>query len=128
MEDDRRVAAQNGADDFLSKPLREDELLEKIRNLLHISYSYEDTGRNQGQTGAGAAVVTLSSENLRQLPLELVEQLRGATLSGNKRLLDKLILEVRERGDAQSADGLDQLAGKYEYDALAALLEKACRP
>jgi hypothetical protein len=74
---------------------------------------------------AGAAA--LSAERLGQLPRELVEELRDATLSGNKKLLDKLILKVRETGDAESAHALQELADKYEYDALTRLLEEACR-
>ncbi len=67
------------------------------------------------------------STALGQLPLELVEELRNATLNGNKRLLDKLILRVREAGDAASAHALQELADKYEYDALTRMLEEACQ-
>ncbi len=69
----------------------------------------------------------LSAERLGQLPRELVEELRNATLSGNKKLLDKLILKVRETEDARLALALQELADKYEYDALTRLLEEACR-
>jgi hypothetical protein len=48
-------------------------------------------------------------------------------LSGNKRRLDKLILQVRETADDGSARALQELADKYEYDALTRLLEEACR-
>ena len=36
MAEDRLNVAQSGADDFLSKPCREDELLEKMRALLKV--------------------------------------------------------------------------------------------
>ncbi len=42
MEEDRRAIFHSGADDFLPKPCREDELLERIRTLLNISYEYEE--------------------------------------------------------------------------------------
>jgi hypothetical protein len=48
-------------------------------------------------------------------------------LSGSKRLLDSLIIKVREQEGASSADALQDLADKYEYDALTRLLEEACR-
>ena len=125
MDDDRRAVLQSGADDFLTKPCREDELLEKMRALLNIAYDYEEMSGNESEPAAG--VSALSAERLGQLPLELVEELRNATLSGNKRLLDKLILKVRETGDAGSAHALQELADNYEYDALTQLLEEACR-
>jgi CheY-like chemotaxis protein len=125
MEDDRRTVSQSGADDFLTKPCREDELLEKMRVLLNIGYDYEEMSGAEGQPLAGLAA--LSAERLRQLPEELIEELRNATLTGNKKLLDKLILKVPETGDAGSAHALQELADNYEYDALTRLLEEACR-
>lgn len=124
MNDDLRFISQSAADDFLAKPCREDELLEKIGALLGIAYDCEETG-GEGQPLAG--VTALSAEGLRRLPLELVEELRNATLNGNKRLLDKLILKVLETEDEGSANALKELVDRYEYDALTQLLEEACR-
>jgi PAS domain S-box-containing protein len=121
MTEDRRTVAQSGADDFLSKPCREDELLEKMRALLNITYDYEE-----GETSGGEKA--LSAEGLGQLPPGLVEELRNATFSGNIRRLNELILQVRETADAGSAHALQELADKYDYDGLAQLLENACRP
>jgi len=125
MDDDRQTVFQSGADAFLAKPCREEELLEKMRALLNIAYDYEETSREDGHAIAGAPA--LSAERLGNLPLELVEEIQDATLSGNKRRLDELILKVREMGDAGSAHALQALADKYEYDALTRLLEEACR-
>jgi two-component system sensor histidine kinase/response regulator len=126
MDEDRRSVAQSGADDFLAKPCREEELLEKLRVLLNIAYDYEQVSAAEGQPPA-EVTPALSAEKLGQLPRELVGELRNATLSGNKRLMDKLIVKVREMDDAASANGLQELADKYEYDALTRLLEEACR-
>ena len=123
MDDDRRTVFQSGADDFLAKPCHEDELLEKMRVLLGISYDYEKTDVAERQSGADVAA--LSAESLRQLPRELVEELRNATVGGNKRLLDNLILKVREAEGEGLANALQELADKYEYDALTRLLEDA---
>jgi CheY-like chemotaxis protein len=126
MDEDRHAVFQTGADDFLAKPCREDELLEKIHTLLNVAYDYEEENEAKGQSGG--EVEALGAEKLGQLPRELIEELRMATLSGNKRLLDKLILRVRETEDVASAQALQELADKYEYDALTRLLEEACRP
>jgi PAS domain S-box-containing protein len=121
MDEDRRTVMQSGADDFLAKPCREDELLEKMRAHLRIAYNYEDSGEAVG------GEVPLNAERLGQLPRELIEELRSATASGNKRLLDKLIDKVRESEDAAFANSLQKLADRYEYDALSQSLEEACR-
>jgi PAS domain S-box-containing protein len=125
MDDGRRAVNQSGADDFLAKPCREDELLEKMRASLNIAYDYEETNAAQGWPVAWVAA--LSAEKLGQLPRELVEELRNATLSGDKRLLDQLILKVRETADAESGEALQELADKYKYDALTRLLDEAYR-
>jgi hypothetical protein len=49
-----------------------------------------------------------------------------ATSAGKKKVLDKLILDVGETGDVESARGLQTLADNYEYDALTRLLEEVC--
>jgi hypothetical protein len=60
------------------------------------------------------------------VPRELVEEIRNATLAGNKGLLDRLILRVPETADAESAHALQELADKYEYEALTQLLDEVC--
>ena len=56
LDDDRRVALQGGADDFLAKPCREDQLLEKMSALLNVAYDYEETNGAEGQpVGSPAA-------------------------------------------------------------------------
>jgi PAS domain S-box-containing protein len=125
LNEDRRTAVESGADDFLAKPCREEELLEKIRLLLHVDYDYEETGTPDSQSLAGLAA--LGASRLGRLPRELIEELQRATASGSKRRLDELILRVRETEDSASAQALQQLADKYEYDALTLLLEEASR-
>jgi hypothetical protein len=56
-----------------------------------------------------------------------LEELQDATLSGNKRLLDKLILKLGATEGAGCAHALGELADKYEYDALTRLLDEAGR-
>jgi CheY-like chemotaxis protein len=124
MDGDRRTISQSGADEFLAKPCHEDDLLEKIRVLLKIAYDYEEINVAEGQPLAGLRA--LSATRLGQLPRELVEELRDATLGGDKRLMNKLILRVRETGDADSAQALQGHADRYEYDILTRWLEEAC--
>ncbi len=123
LDEDRRTVFQSGADDFQAKPCPEDELLEKIRAILNIAYEYEELSVTAGQPVVGVAA--LPPERLGQLRPELVEEIRNATLTGNKGLLDSLILKVCETADSESAHALQELADKYDYDALTRLLEPA---
>jgi two-component system, sensor histidine kinase and response regulator len=123
LDEDRKAVVLSGADDFLAKPCREDELLEKIRVLLNITYDYEEIDETDDQPAEGILALSVA---LEQLPRELLEEMLRATLNGSKRSLDKCILRVRETENAGSAHALQQLADRYEYDALARLLEEAC--
>jgi len=120
---DRQEIDQSGADGFLAKPCREDELLEKMRAHLNINYVYADAGESEGRPPA--VLAPLSAEKLGLLSPGLLEELLSATSSGNKKRLNNVILKVGETGDSGSAEGLQALADKYEYDALSLLLEKA---
>jgi DNA-binding response OmpR family regulator len=125
LDEERRMARQSGADDFLSKPCQEDELFESIRVLMHAVFDYEEDSESDGPERAPAWNV----EGLGQLPRELLEKLRDATRSGNKKRLKQLIVQVRDTaGDARSALALEKLTDKYEYDVMTRLLEEACRP
>jgi signal transduction histidine kinase/CheY-like chemotaxis protein len=125
MHEDRRAAENSGADDFLAKPCGEDDLLEKIASHLQIAYEYEQTSVGALPAAGDGA---LTADRLRRFPPEFVEQLRHATLSGNRRLLDKLILGTGYSTDAKAARALQELVGRYDYDALTQLLEGVCQP
>jgi PAS domain S-box-containing protein len=111
-----------GADDFLVKPCREEELLEKMGTHLNIDYNYDDVPLDPNAATAG---MMLSAERLGQLPRELIEELRKATANGNKKILNRLLLTVRDTEAFESASALQALADKYEYDTLTRVLGEA---
>jgi CheY-like chemotaxis protein len=124
LNEDRRKVARSGADDFLAKPCREDELLDKIGTLLNIVYDYEELSEAGGQPQALApAPGTKTLASLKQLPPELIEALRNATSDGDKKLLNELIASVSQTEYADFARDLQNLADGYEYDALTRLLK-----
>jgi CheY-like chemotaxis protein len=123
LDQDRQQVLQSGADDFLSKPCREEALLEKMGTLLHIVYDYEDSGETENQPSPGLAA--LSAATLGQLPAEIIQELRDATSDGSKKRLDQLIAQVREIDQAGPANALQELANKYDYDTLTRVLEEA---
>ncbi len=118
MEEDRLAIMQCGADDFLSKPCRQRELLAKIQTHLDLAYRYEGDETPANTDPLDAEPVGPPE----QLPAELAGALREAVRDGDKYRLDELIREVAEQS-ARSARALQELADNYEYDALTSLLE-----
>ena len=121
LDDDRSKVIDCGVDDFVSKPCREDELLEKIRARLGVSYLY--AGEERQTESVAALASALNGEVLTALPVELTDKLRLAVLNGENDQLNVLIGKVTEQ-DAPFARALRDLADKYEYDALIQLLDQ----
>ena len=123
LEEDRGMATDSGANDFLSKPCPEDELWKKIQEHLGLSYRYADEELSQNiDASAGAAVPP--SATLNELPEELIAHLDDAIRNGEKSRIDELMAIIGER-DPCLARVLKALADGYEYDALTRLLEEA---
>jgi signal transduction histidine kinase/ActR/RegA family two-component response regulator len=118
MDEDRDSILSSGVvDDFLPKPCREDELLEKIQAHLKLDYLYADAETLPGMDPVIASVSALGPHQLAELPGELIGELHDAVLNGDKGCLDRLIERVGEQ-DTRAALALKELADKYEYDAL----------
>ena len=100
LDEERRIAKESGADDFLPKPCMENELLETMRALLNVVYDYEEINGTEADLLGDAA---WNPGSLGKLSRKLLEELRDATVSGNKKLLDKLILDVGDDWRRRSA-------------------------
>jgi PAS domain S-box-containing protein len=125
-EDRHAVLHSGGVSDFLSKPCRERELLEKIQAHLKVEYRYAGEQIPPGMEPVVALPSALGPELLAELPAELIDQLHDAVLNGDKGRLDQLIEKVAEQ-DTRAAQTLKELADTYDYDALTRLLEDTSR-
>ena len=113
--EDRQEALAAGADDFVAKPFRDLELLEKIRILLG------------GQPFVGGAAGNrpvpdhLNAGAVRRLPEELRRQLQTAVVVADFDQVNALIEQARSL-DPEIARGLADLAGQYDAEHLLRLL------
>ncbi len=125
MDEERdSVMRSGGIDDFLSKPCREGELLEKIRAHLDLDYLYAGEQTPPGMDARAPLARVMGAELLAELPAYWIDQLRDAVLNGEKDRLDQLIQRVEEL-HARAARSLQDAANRYEYDVLARWFEEA---
>ncbi|MBN2355233.1 PAS domain S-box protein [candidate division KSB1 bacterium] len=118
FEEDRRGALAAGADDFLSKPFREQEFYEKIGQLLKIAYRYEELTTAE----SGGTPMAISSQDISVLPPDLIDQLRQATTIGDfDRVME--LLEQAENHDPAVAQALRRLADRYDAQRLLDLID-----
>lgn len=119
FQEDQRLALDAGADDFLSKPLREERLFEKVGRLLGLRYRYgEEPVRDDAPAGRDGVSPDASTA---ALPADLVAALREATLGAD---LDRILELCDQAGahDRAAADALRRLALGFAYKPLLALL------
>lgn len=119
-ENVRREALAAGADDFVAKPFRPEELFEKIRLLLGVEFEYEQASEEK-ITATAVETPASTSEELASLPAELVENIRNAAVAADYDLLLDLIGEA-ETHSKNLAQALSALVKRYDYQKLLDLL------
>jgi PAS domain S-box-containing protein len=116
MEENRQALLEIGADDFISKPFREAELLQKIHDHLGLEYVYAD----EPTAAAPEQVVDLTPESLASLPKDLIHLMREAVIGAD---LDQLLARIQEVETLapEMARELLCLAEDFEYEKLLGL-------
>jgi CheY-like chemotaxis protein len=125
LEDHHQIVLEHDVDDFIAKPCQENELLEKIRSHLGLVYAYDEEVSAGATEPVAMTSIETNLEPLIQLPADLIPRLRRAILSGDKSLLDDLIVTIEEFGNPKAARAIQELADSYQYDRLIQLLECA---
>ena len=123
FKEDQKKAIQVGADDFVSKPFREETLFERIHAWLGAKFIYAD--------GMGASVPAslapppgdLTQEEVARLPVDLRRKLGQALRIAD---LDAALAVLEKIGgqDAGAAASLRTLVGKFSYQQVLELLGK----
>jgi CheY-like chemotaxis protein len=124
MDGHRRLAMESGVNDFLSKPVRENELLTLLQAHLGLTYRYSETEPASSDPTRGTPVPAYTPMTFQEVPADLLAELLQAVRNGEKDSLDGLIDRVEEQ-NGRCGWALRELADKYEYDALTHLLEEA---
>ncbi len=116
FEEDRQRIFAAGADGYLSKPFKEEELFENIRRLTGTEFLYDETGAiesTQCETGDSGEMRRV----VAALAPELVSRMRDAVESADTDLLNELVSRVAPDHPAL-ARHLREMAARYEYDTL----------
>lgn len=113
-EDKQRILAV-GANGYLSKPFKDEDLFENIRRLTGVSYLYQEgvmekpTRKAEDRAAMCRIVVSL--------PSDLVSQIREAVESADLDLFNELA-EKLAADQPVFAEQIREMARRYEYDAL----------
>ncbi|MEI6510176.1 MAG: response regulator, partial [bacterium] len=113
-----------GADDFLAKPFRAEELFEKLRLLANVRYIYAAAPQAEviRPKTLPALLPEAGSPKPLVLPAKLREQIREAAIRGGHDQLLRLIQQAAEI-DAEMSGKLEDLVATFDYEALLELLD-----
>jgi CheY-like chemotaxis protein len=112
--ENREQALAAGADDFLSKPFREADLLERLRVRLGVEYIFAEMPTSRTP---GAMLVHNNGFTLAQLPSALRDELHTAAIHAD---YDRLMALADQLAglDAESARVLRQTVERFDYQKL----------
>jgi CheY-like chemotaxis protein len=120
LSDNERLANEAGADAYIRKPYREEEIFETLGRLLGLRYIYVEEAASKSAEPQEAAVRPYS---VAALPKELLEAMRESLEEGDMGRLSELIGRVQEV-DSIIAGRLQALADRYDHQGLGELLGK----
>jgi signal transduction histidine kinase/DNA-binding response OmpR family regulator len=123
FEEDRRLVLASGADEFLPKPVRETDLFEMVRRLLHVEYVYEERNEEELLPLNTESIGLQLRETAAGLPGTLLGQLREAISKADFDQIQELLKGV-EQYSAPLAQGLQVRADRFDYQGLLDILSQ----
>jgi len=125
LEEDCSQVLRMGADAFIRKPFREEELLETLGRLLHLRYTYGEASQEgkPSPSGQKALFPQEQKEPLKKLSPEAADRFSKVLESGEVSRLEDFIKGDIASENPQLADTLIKLLRRYEYDEMRRLVQ-----
>ncbi len=122
FEEERAQILENGCDDFLQKPIKEQELYRLLTKYLGVRFLYEETV--QGYHPDQSDIREIDREKLNNLPDNVLTDLHKGAESVDMHILGNVIDQIRDL-DADLAENLEAMINDFRYeDILNAINEK----
>ncbi|MBN1873059.1 MAG: response regulator [Anaerolineae bacterium] len=122
FEEDRAVILSEGCDDFVRKPFREAEIVEKLAKHLGIRFIYEKPAQDKAlfKDGMTTAADVLTPANLATNDPEWVAAIHHAAMEADDALILTLLAQFREKSPERQnlADALENLVHDFRFDVI----------
>ncbi|MGC1309133.1 MAG: AAA family ATPase [Phormidesmis sp.] len=122
FEEQRDAIFAAGCDDFVSKPVQESIILEKMAQHLNLRYRYESNtppsvSSGQKSTGAEGKPLKVNAESLAVMPTAWRSQLHQAAVQVDAELIYQILKELPDEHRAL-AEQLSELTQRFDFDAI----------
>lgn len=121
LDDAKQKVLQSGADAFIRKPYKENDLLTEIGNRLNVTYIYKP--EEQPKFTETANYNDITETTLKKIPKKLVKDICEAAETGNISLLLKLANSKLQQIDNNLYRLIVQIANDYDYAKIISLLK-----
>ena len=122
FDEDYKKALTAGCDDFVRKPFNDAEIFEKMRKHLKVKYLYAAGESPVQEDKDGKPETVLTPKSIAHLPLELIADIKKASVNFEYDAAMDAINQVRQQ-DQHLAAGMEKLIRNYRFDQLHELLE-----
>ncbi|NJP09179.1 MAG: GAF domain-containing protein [Leptolyngbyaceae cyanobacterium RU_5_1] len=119
FDQQRSVVLEAGCNDFVSKPLQESVIFDKIAQYLGVRFLYEE---EMVRSPSPSDTLELTKDALAVMPREWVTQLHEAAIQANEKLIFQLLEQVSP-AHAPLASTLATLINDFRLETIIALTE-----
>ncbi len=115
FDEDRRAILEAGCDDLVRKPYRDETIFAEMSEHLGVRFVYEeeDTKKRKAPPEDGQ----ITSEDLKELPIEWLKELRAASVEGDDRKIVNL-LEQLPPNSKRAQEHIKALAEAFRFDRI----------
>jgi two-component system sensor histidine kinase/response regulator len=117
FEEDRTKVLSAGCDDFIRKPVREDNIFTVIGHHLDVHYIYQEE-----ETEITQSLLSLTPDDLEVLPAQWREDFHQAVTLGHLKAIEMLLEEIDPQHNSL-AKALFKLVDRYEFEQLFTLTQ-----
>ena len=113
----KEKALEEGFDDFLGKPFRTEELMEKLKEHLGVEYVSAEVESAEAEEGGG---------DLGEVPPEMLEKLKAALKIKNLAAINGIVKELKENPEAAGfGEAASKCARGFDFAGLEKLIKDA---
>jgi CheY-like chemotaxis protein len=119
FEEDRNTALSQGCDDFIHKPVRENQIFEALQKYLGVQFVYESVSSNRSKLKQFTSINPGQASNL---PNEWKERMQEAVIEADVEKMQALIQEI-ETAFPDLSKALAEMVYHFDYDGIRASID-----